>query len=230
MNRAKNTAKKWQEDEALRRFKLISPLLQEGLDEARKLQIREQIATENGISIRTLYRYEKAWREDEFQGLKPCDREKHRRQDLPDNFEELLQQAIQLKREVPKRSVAQIDTGLLGAMSELDMESVLYGNDIFTKFKGALTEQFVLQQLISDTAYIPYYYAGEKSTYETDFIIQKKQDVIPIEVKAGSSLKSKSLRVYHDKYRPPVSIRISASEYVDQEWMKNIPLWCVNAI
>lgn len=123
-----------------------------------------------------------------------------------------------------------IDTGLLGAMSELDMESVLYGNDIFTKFKGALTEQFVLQQLISDTAYIPYYYAGEKSTYETDFIIQKKQDVIPIEVKAGSSLKSKSLRVYHDKYRPPVSIRISASEYVDQEWMKNIPLWCVNAI
>lgn len=108
MNRAKNTAKKWQEDEALRRFKLISPLLQEGLDEARKLQIREQIATENGISIRTLYRYEKSWREDEFQGLKPCDREKHRRQDLPDNFEELLQQAIQLKREVPKRSVAQI--------------------------------------------------------------------------------------------------------------------------
>ncbi len=123
-----------------------------------------------------------------------------------------------------------IDTGLLGAMCELDMESVIYGSDIFTEFKGALTEQFVLQQLISDTAYIPYYYAGEKSTYETDFIIQKKQDVIPIEVKAGSNLKSKSLRVYHDKYRPPISIRISASEYVDQEWMKNIPLWCVNVI
>lgn len=123
-----------------------------------------------------------------------------------------------------------IDTGLLGAMSELDMESVLYGNDIFTEFKGALTEQFVLQQLISDTDYTPYYFAGEKSTYETDFLIQKKKDIIPIEVKAESNLKSKSLRVYHDKYMPSVSVRVSASDYVDQEWMKNIPLWCINAI
>ena len=123
-----------------------------------------------------------------------------------------------------------VDTGLLGAMSELDMESVLYGSDIFTEFKGALTEQFVLQQLISDTDYTPYYFAGEKSTYETDFLIQKKKDIIPIEVKAESSLKSKSLRVYHDKYMPSVSVRVSASDYVDQGWMKNIPLWCVNAI
>ncbi|MBP5249865.1 MAG: transposase family protein [Lachnospiraceae bacterium] len=108
MNEARNIAKKWQEDEALRRFKLISPLLQEGLDEAKRIQLREHIAAENGISTRTLYRYEKYWRENEFQGLKPCDRKKHRRQDLPENFEELLAQAIQLKREVPKRSVMQI--------------------------------------------------------------------------------------------------------------------------
>ncbi|MCR5727908.1 MAG: ATP-binding protein [Lachnospiraceae bacterium] len=123
-----------------------------------------------------------------------------------------------------------IDTGLLGAVSELDIDSVLSGNDIFTEFKGALTEQFVLQQLISDTRYTPYYYSGEKSTYETDFVIQKKQDVIPIEVKAESNLKSKSLKVYHEKFDPVVSIRISTSDYVDQGWMKNIPLWCVNAV
>ena len=108
MNETRQTAKKWQEDEALRRFQLISPLLEEGLDDAKKLQLREQIAQKSGITTRTLYRYEKAWREKEFQGLKPQTREKHRRQDLPENFAELLQQAILLKREVPKRSVAQI--------------------------------------------------------------------------------------------------------------------------
>ena len=108
MNEDRKTARIWQEEEALRRFRLISPLLQEDLDEAKKLQLRERIAEASGISTRTIYRYEKAWREDEFQGLKPRDREKHRRQDLPENFEELLEQAIQLKREVPKRSVAQI--------------------------------------------------------------------------------------------------------------------------
>ena len=108
MNEARKTAKKWQEDEALRRFRLISPLLEEGLDDAKKLQLREQIAQKSGITTRTLYRYEKAWRENDFQGLKPQTREKHRRQDLPENFAELLQQAILLKWEVPKRSVAQI--------------------------------------------------------------------------------------------------------------------------
>ena len=123
-----------------------------------------------------------------------------------------------------------IDTGLLGAMSELDIESVITGNDIFTEFKGALTEQYVLQQIVSDTKYTPYYYSGEKSTYETDFMIQKKKDVVPIEVKAENNLKSKSLRVYCDKYKPNEAIRISASNYIDQGWMKNIPLWSVAAI
>lgn len=108
MNESKRLAAKWQEDEALRRFRMISPLMQEGLDDAHKLQLRAQIAVNNGISTRTLYRYEKTWRENEFQGLKPQDREKHRRQGLPDNFDELLEQAIQLKKEVPKRSVNQI--------------------------------------------------------------------------------------------------------------------------
>ncbi len=123
-----------------------------------------------------------------------------------------------------------VDTGLLGAMSELDIDSVILGHHIFTEFKGALTEQYVLQQLISDTGHSPYYYAGEKSTYETDFLIQRKGNIIPVEVKAESNLRSKSLRAYHDKFNPVLSLRISASDYIDQGWMKNIPLWCVAGI
>ncbi len=123
-----------------------------------------------------------------------------------------------------------IDVGLLCAMSELDIESVILGNDIFVEFKGALIEQYVLEQLVSDTKYTPYYYSGDKSTYETDFLIQKNKDVIPIEVKAETNLKSKSLRAYHDKFSPTLSLRLSSSDYIDQGWMKNIPLWCVSTI
>ena len=115
-------------------------------------------------------------------------------------------------------------------MSELDIESVILGNDIFVEFKGALIEQYVLEQLVSDAKYTPYYYSGDKSTYETDFLIQKNKDVIPIEVKAETNLKSKSLRAYHDKFSPTLSLRLSSSDYVDQGWMKNIPLWCVSTI
>lgn len=123
-----------------------------------------------------------------------------------------------------------IDVGLLGALSELDIESVIQGNDLFVEFKGALIEQYVLEQLVSDTPYTPYYYSGEKSTYETDFLIQKIKDVVPIEVKAETNLKSKSLRAYYDKFLPALALRVSSSDYIDQGWMKNIPLWCVSAI
>ena len=86
----------WQDQEALHRFQLISPLLQTGLDDARRLQLRRTIADENNISVRTLYRYEKAFAEKQFAGLRPADREKHRSQSLPENFEFLLEQAVQL--------------------------------------------------------------------------------------------------------------------------------------
>lgn len=77
MNEAKQTVKKWQDAEALKRFQLISPLLQEGLDDAKKIQLREEIVNKTGLSVRTIYRYEKAWREQAFEGLKPQTREKH---------------------------------------------------------------------------------------------------------------------------------------------------------
>ncbi len=123
-----------------------------------------------------------------------------------------------------------IDTGLLGALSELDMDSVLVGNDIFVEFKGAFTEQYVLQQIIAATPYTPYYYSGEKSTYETDFLIQKGREVLPVEVKAEENLRSKSARFYYEKFRPSYVIRTSMSGAADQEWIRNIPLWAVQSL
>ena len=90
------------------RFQLISPLLQTGFDDDKCLQLRRAIIDENNISVCTLYRYEKAFAEKQFAGLKPADREKHCSQNLPENFEFLLEQAIQLRREVPERSVSKI--------------------------------------------------------------------------------------------------------------------------
>lgn len=108
MNTNTNRIKQWQEQEALSRFQLIAPLLQEDLDDAKRLQLRKQIAQDNDISVRSIYRYEKAYREGQFAGLKPAAREKRRSQKLPENFDLLLEQAVQLRKEVPERSVAQI--------------------------------------------------------------------------------------------------------------------------
>ncbi len=123
-----------------------------------------------------------------------------------------------------------LDIGLLGAMSELDADVIIKGSDIFTEFKGALTEEYVLEEILSSTQYTPYYYSGDKSVYETDFLIQKKGAVIPVEVKAEENVKSKSLRVYYDKFKPEYAVRFSSLDYVDQGWMLNIPLWAVEAI
>ncbi|MDD5998090.1 MAG: ATP-binding protein [Lachnospiraceae bacterium] len=120
-----------------------------------------------------------------------------------------------------------LDVGLLGALSELTADSILEGNDIFVEFKGALTEQYVLQQLISDTEYTPYYFGTEKSTFEQDFLIQKGKNVIPIEVKAEGNIRSQSLKVYCDKYHPEKAVRFSTLNYMDQGWMVNIPLYAV---
>ena len=98
----------WQEKEALSRYQLIAPLLQDDLDPARKVKLRDEIAQRENISNRTLYRYEEAFEEQGFSGLKPVARKTTYSSRLPENFEHLLQEAIQLKREVPKRSVRQI--------------------------------------------------------------------------------------------------------------------------
>ncbi|MBP5555651.1 MAG: ATP-binding protein [Lachnospiraceae bacterium] len=123
-----------------------------------------------------------------------------------------------------------LDTGLLAALGEMDTESILKDNALFAEFKGALSQQYVLQQLISDTVYTPYYYSGEKSVYEVYFLIQKKMNIVPLEVKAEDNLKAKSLKFYCEKFKPTEAIRTSTANYREQEWMKNVPLWAVSGI
>lgn len=120
-----------------------------------------------------------------------------------------------------------LDVGLLGAMSELDAESILEGNDIFKEFKGALTEQYVLQQLVADTHYTPYYFGTDSNTFEMDFTVQKGRNVVPIEVKAETNQQAKSLKVYCQKYQPEYAVRISMNNYREEEWLTNLPLYAV---
>lgn len=123
-----------------------------------------------------------------------------------------------------------LDVGLLGALSELDAESILEGNEIFVEFKGALTEQFVLQELVVETEFTPYYFATDTSTFEMDFMIQKGKNVVPVEVKAETNQQAKSLKAYCQKYGPEYAVRISMKNYQEEEWLTNLPLYAVSSI
>ena len=120
-----------------------------------------------------------------------------------------------------------VDIGLLGALSDLDASSILEGNEIFVEFKGALSEQYVLQQIVSDTEHTPYYFGTESASFEQDFIIQKGRGIVPIEVKAGTNVRSQSLRAFVDKYHPDAAVRFSLLPYKVQEAIINIPLYAV---
>ena len=120
-----------------------------------------------------------------------------------------------------------LDVGLLCAMSELDAKSIIEGNSLFVEFKGALTEQYVLQELVASTPYTAYYYGSEKATFEQDFLIQKENKVVPIEVKAETNVRSQSLKAFYEKYKPELSVRFSLLPYKRQDWMVNIPLYAV---
>ncbi|MBR1560979.1 MAG: ATP-binding protein [Clostridia bacterium] len=123
-----------------------------------------------------------------------------------------------------------LDVGLLGAMSELDAGSILEGNDIFVEFKGALTEQFVLQELVAETEYTPYYYATDAATFEMDFMVQKGKNIVPVEVKAEVNQHARSLKAYCQKYKPEYAVRLSMKDYRQEDWLTNIPLYAVKTI
>ena len=120
-----------------------------------------------------------------------------------------------------------LDVGLLGAMCELDPEAILAGSTVFTEFKGALTEQYVCQELIASCGFTPFYWSAENSTGEIDFLVQDGGKIYPIEVKAEENLKAKSLRAFANKYDGVHARRFSMSGYRDQEWMRNVPLYAV---
>ena len=110
MNTNRNLVRNWQDDAALERFQMIAPLLDEELDPAKHIQLRRQAAEQNGLSDKTISRYEKAFREGGFEGLKPRSGGPRNRGRLPENFDELVEEAKQLRREVPSRSVEKVIT------------------------------------------------------------------------------------------------------------------------
>lgn len=118
-----------------------------------------------------------------------------------------------------------LDVGLLAAMGNLDVRTLINEQSLFEEFKGALTEQYVLQQLKSIDQLPIYYWSAEKATAEIDFLIQYQNRIIPIEVKAAENLKAKSLKTYHQKFSPEISIRTSLSDYREENWLVNLPLY-----
>lgn len=123
-----------------------------------------------------------------------------------------------------------LDTGLMGAMSGLPPQALLEGNVLFSDYKGAITEQYVLQQLKSVKGLSVYYWSSDTSRGELDFLLQKDVSVIPVEVKAEENLQSKSLRFFVEKNAGLHGVRFSMSDYRKQEWMINYPLYSVGYI
>ena len=117
------------------------------------------------------------------------------------------------------------DVGLLSAMTELDVKTLLEGSRIFEEFKGSLTEQFVLQEMICNSKSL--FYWSSKSAAEVDFLFKYDGNIYPLEVKAEENLQSKSLKVYYEKYTPSFALRTSMRNYREEAWMKNIPLYAI---
>jgi predicted AAA+ superfamily ATPase len=123
-----------------------------------------------------------------------------------------------------------LDVGLLSCMVGLHQSALLSGNDLFREFKGALTEQYVLQQLKTLDNLNVYYWTNDRNRAEIDFLIDSESRVIPVEVKAEVNLQSKSLKTFRDKYDIEISVRTSMSDYKKEERLINLPLYAISNI
>ena len=119
------------------------------------------------------------------------------------------------------------DVGLLAAKSDLDAKTIIGGSEIFTEFKGALTEQFVIQQLTKRKNTPVFYWTNDRSTAEVDFVLQHNGEIIPIEVKASENLRAKSFKLFCEKYNTTTAIRTSLSNYHKESWLTNVPLYAI---
>jgi len=117
-----------------------------------------------------------------------------------------------------------LDVGLLNASGGIGASVLLEKNNILTEFKGAMTEQFVWQQL---RLQFELFYWSSEAEAEVDFLLQKDNQVVPVEVKAEENLKAKSLKVFVDKYSNTEAIRCSMSKYRSENWLTNIPLYAI---
>ena len=123
-----------------------------------------------------------------------------------------------------------LDVGLLGAMTDLQADTIIDGNRIFEEFKGAIAEQYVLQQFKTIKDLPVFYWSNETSRAEIDFVIQIKSDVVPVEVKAERNLQAKSLKVYMEKFKPNYAIRTSMADYKKTDNLIDVPLYGIENI
>ena len=123
-----------------------------------------------------------------------------------------------------------VDVGLLSCLVRLGQTVLLDGDRLFNEFKGALTEQYVLQQLKTVKELGTYYWTNDRGSAEIDFLLDTGTEVIPVEVKAEKNLKAKSLKIYCEKFKPKTAVRTSMSDYKKEDWLTNIPLWAIEII
>lgn len=123
-----------------------------------------------------------------------------------------------------------VDIGLLSCMVGLHQQVLLEKNDLFVEFKGALTEQYVCQQLKTIEDLGIYYYTNDRGSCEIDFIIDTGKQIIPVEVKAEINLKAKSLKTYQEKFTPKLSIRTAMTDFKKEETLINLPLYSIENI
>lgn len=123
-----------------------------------------------------------------------------------------------------------VDVGLLGCMAGLRQHTLLDGNDLFVEFKGALTEQYVCQQLKNIEDLDIYYYTNDRGSCGIDFVVGTGGKIVPVEVKAEVNLRAKSLKSYQEKFSPEISVRTSMADYKKEEWLVNLPLYAIDQI
>lgn len=123
-----------------------------------------------------------------------------------------------------------VDVGLLGCMTGLRQRTLLSSNDLFVEFKGALTEQYVCQQLKTIEDLDIYYYTNERGSCEVDFVVDTGEQIVPVEVKAEVNLKAKRLKTYQEKFTPEISVRTSMSDYKKEDRLVNLPLYAIDLI
>lgn len=123
-----------------------------------------------------------------------------------------------------------VDVGLLGCMAGLRSQTLLDGNELFVEFKGALTEQYVCQQLKTIEDIGIYYYTNDRGSCEIDFIVDTGKKIVPVEVKAELNLRAKSLKTYREKFKPETAVRTSMASFKKEEWLINLPLYAIDYI
>ena len=123
-----------------------------------------------------------------------------------------------------------VDVGLLGCMTGLRQRTLLDGDDLFVEFKGALTEQYVCQQLKAIEDLGVYYYTNDRGSCEIDFVVDTGEQIVPIEVKAETNLRAKSLKTYRERFEPELSVRTSMADYKKEDWLLNLPLYAIENI